>query len=623
MAIWEYKVISSGKGGFATPTLLENFLNQLGKDEWEIIQYRPGTDNALAFTGLARRSTQRDWTLEAAAAATAKAQEERRRAEERAEQLAREIEAERRGSGGTARDEPAGDPGKAPSADGEPKRDERLRTLRDTERDDDPDALAEEAAESVELGDWEDLDLDDDLPTLFDALKPHLRRNQRGPGEAAALDYLAKRWDQEPDDVLGALKECGMTVPASEDDAPDYFEFEGDLYWLNCNNRGQLFINVREKPRPRFKPTTLRKLDADDPASEELRAEHEAEQDKKRVAREEQTAREAAREAERVAREAERAARQAAAEAAAAKPGDPLPEGLALFDLFLPKMRRNRRGPGMSGTVAFMAKALKHTEETVLAALAALGLTVTEGENDKPTFVEAGDQVFWLKRDGRGGVWINSRDKDKVRKRPEAAEAADAATTDASAPAADQDGSASAEAEDAADDSDEAGADEAAEDNGGDDDDQPVAVDFAPGPKALPALRLLLKPKSRGVGASAEVGRLASKLGKPAVEILEALVKAGLNVPDTADEKPTFAELGDEILWLNRNAKDDSLWLNAKEKPKRRSGGAPRGRSRSGGGGRKAESTPTSERVRDAGADTGTTTQNEAPASDGGAPVEN
>ena len=36
MAVWEYKVISSGKGGFATPALLESFLNQLGTDEWAV-----------------------------------------------------------------------------------------------------------------------------------------------------------------------------------------------------------------------------------------------------------------------------------------------------------------------------------------------------------------------------------------------------------------------------------------------------------------------------------------------------------------------------------------------------------------------------------------------------------
>ena len=68
MSHWEYKVITSGKGGFASPSLLEKFLNDLGREEWEIIHYHTPPDNVLAFTGLARRSTQRDWTLEDAAA---------------------------------------------------------------------------------------------------------------------------------------------------------------------------------------------------------------------------------------------------------------------------------------------------------------------------------------------------------------------------------------------------------------------------------------------------------------------------------------------------------------------------------------------------------------------------
>src|SRR5439155_13915150 len=81
MSLWEYKVITSGKGGFASPALLEKFLNDLGRDEWEIVHFQTLPENFLAFTGLARRSTQRDWTLEDAAAAAAKAEAEKLRAE--------------------------------------------------------------------------------------------------------------------------------------------------------------------------------------------------------------------------------------------------------------------------------------------------------------------------------------------------------------------------------------------------------------------------------------------------------------------------------------------------------------------------------------------------------------
>src|SRR5215207_4379639 len=61
MALWEYKVITSGLHGFASPALLETHLNTLGKDEWEIIHFQTQPNNPLAFNGLARRSTMRDW----------------------------------------------------------------------------------------------------------------------------------------------------------------------------------------------------------------------------------------------------------------------------------------------------------------------------------------------------------------------------------------------------------------------------------------------------------------------------------------------------------------------------------------------------------------------------------
>src|SRR5881392_2443837 len=81
MSLWEYKVITSGKGGFVSPALMEKFLNDLGKDEWEIIAFHTQPENLLAFTGLARRSTQRDWTLADAAAAAAKVEAEKLRQE--------------------------------------------------------------------------------------------------------------------------------------------------------------------------------------------------------------------------------------------------------------------------------------------------------------------------------------------------------------------------------------------------------------------------------------------------------------------------------------------------------------------------------------------------------------
>ncbi len=494
MAIWEYKVISSGKGGFANPSLLENFLNDLGKEEWEIIDYRPADDNPLAFTGLARRAQQRDWTLEAEAAAQAREEERKKREEERRREeeriAAAAVEAERE----AAKAEQEG-----------------LRAASDTERDDDSEALADEAS-GLEI--WDEFDMEDELPTLLDAIKPHLRRNPKGLGEAAAIDYLAKRWDQEPSDVLGALEECGLEIPESDEAEPAYFGFEGDLFWLNRNNRGQLFINVREKPRAKFRTTKMKKVADDDPAAEDLREDHAAEK------------------ARRQKKAEEKAAREEAAAAEAAKPAEPLPEGLDLLDLLKDRMRRNRRGPGFSGSISFLAKALKHEPEVLVEALASIGLQPPEDKDAKPSFVEHGGELYWMKQDARGGGWINCKEIDKAK---------------------------DTKAEETTSESPD---DETTQSEG--------EITFAPGPNAVPALRLLLKPKSRGSGEAAAIESLAENLAKAPGEILEVLVKAGLTVPESVDDKPTFIELGEEILWLNRNKRTDVLWLNAKPKPKRK-----------------------------------------------------
>ena len=51
----------------------------------------------------------------------------------------------------------------------------------------------------------------------------------------------------------------------------------------------------------------------------------------------------------------------------------------------------------------------------------------------------------------------------------------------------------------------------------------------------------------------------------------------GSRIPATAEEKPTYVEYGEEIVWVNRNPKDGSLWLNAKPRASRKGG---RGRSK-------------------------------------------
>ncbi len=405
MALWEYKVITSGPHGFASPALLEAHLNALGKDEWEIIHFQTLQNNSLAFHGLARRSTTRDWTppIETVAAPPKPSYEPAPAPVKPAAPVAAAAKPEQE-TLVSRLEEKAEMP--------EPSRDAALRPMRDTERDLDPDAEEEE-------DDWDSWEEEEDeLPTFFEAMKPHLRRNQKGPGMSVAVDYLAKRWEQREADLVGALKECGFTLPETEESDPEYFEFEGDLYWINKNNRGQLFINTREKPRPVFRTTQAKKLSPEDPAALELAAERAAEKAEIEKRRNEKAERQAAAAAAReqnqgpaVADQPDSPGTENGGEAPSKEPAGPLPAGAALLEKIRPMMRRNRRGPGYSGSVSYLARGLRHPEAELTAALAALGLNTPATPNEKPVYVEIGDGVYWMNKDSRGGIWINGREK--------------------------------------------------------------------------------------------------------------------------------------------------------------------------------------------------------------------
>ena len=584
MSLWEYKVITSGKGGFATPAMLEKFLNDLGRDEWEIIHYHSTPDNLLAFTGLARRSTQRDWTLADAAAAAAKAEAEKLRAE-----FAAKFEAATRPASA------AGAPEAPPASFIEEKSapDDGFRKPVDTSRDDDPEAPDEPK------DDWDNLtaSAEEELPVFFDAIKPHLRRNQRGAGMSVGTDYLAKKWDQTEEDIKGALVECGFVLPADEDSRAEYVEYDGDLYWLNINRRGELWINTKEKPRPVFRNVKATRIEqpAEEPKPEPS-APPVAEQPAARPHFETRARREAAAaelaptaastDGAPIAAPAEStgAVAPAPAAAVAAVAATPLPASVELLNKIRPQMRRNRRGPGGSGSTSFLARALRRTEPELIAAFAAIGLILPANPNDKPIFVMFGEEVWWVNQDSRGGVWINGRDKEPG----EVLAPADQPTT-AAVPAADS--AAPAPAETASTPVAATAAEPATP--------LPSAM-VTPAPAAdagaapvpgnvLAAVRLLLKETRTG-GFAGKLDRVADELSKSSAELTAALLSAGLQVPAKAKEKPIFVEHAGEIFWLNKNAKDE-LWVNAKaskfaaaaddgdeKKPARRS-------SSSGGGG--------------------------------------
>ena len=604
MSLWEYKVITSGKGGFATPAMLEKFLNDLGRDEWEIIHYHSTPDNLLAFTGLARRSTQRDWTLADAAAAAAKAEAEKLRAV-----FAAKFEAATRSTSA------AGGAEAPPASFIEEKSapDDGFRKPVDTSRDDDPEAPDEPK------DDWDNLtaSAEEELPVFFDAIKPHLRRNQRGAGMSVGTDYLAKKWDQTEEDIKGALVECGFVLPADEDSRAEYVEYDGDLYWLNINRRGELWINTKEKPRPVFRNVKATRIEqpVEEPKPEPA-APPVAEQPPARPHFETRARREAAAAELAPTATAPDGAPSAAlapvlaastgalapvpAAAVAAVAATPLPTSVELLNKIRPHMRRNRRGPGGSGSTSFLARALRRTEPELIAAFAAIGLILPANPNDKPIFVMFGEEVWWVNQDSRGGVWINGRDKAPGEVLAPADQPAPAAVpaADAAAPAPTE--PASTPAETAAIPVEPAAIPVAATAVEPATPPPPAMVTPAPAAEAgaarvpssvLAAVRLLLKETRTG-GFAGKLDRVADELSKSSAELTSALLSTGLQVPAKAKEKPVFVEHAGEIFWLNKNAKDE-LWVNAKaskfaaaaddgdeKKPARRSSGG------GGGGGR-------------------------------------
>ncbi|MEY2880922.1 MAG: hypothetical protein RLZZ15_3302 [Verrucomicrobiota bacterium] len=617
MSVWEYKVISSGKGGFATPALLEKFLGDLGRDEWEIIHYQSPPDNSLAFSGLARRTTQRDWTLQDAAAAAAKAEAEKLRAE-----FAAKFEAATRhapASAGTAEEKPPASFLEEKSAP-----DDGFRKPVDTSRDDDPEAHDE--AED----DWDKLTAaeQDELPNFFDAMKPHLRRNQRGPGMSAGVEFLAKKWDFTEDDVKGALVECGFTIPEDEDAKPVYLEFDGDLYWLNINRRGELWINTKEKPRQLFRTVKGTPIEV---AAEEPRRDapdHRRDPAAPAAAHFVPGTHAAPASAPAPSDGAPAAAAATPGEienreskiensAAPAAPGAPLPTGLDLLRKVEPLMRRNRRGPGGSGSVSFLSRALHCADADLLAGFATLGLVLPAHPQDKSNHVEIAGAIWWINQDSRGGVWINGRDKKPGETLAPAPQVASAAPTEPSANVpGDATSTAPAGTPDAPPAPDHAAPIAANSPTGQGETSAsaspayevtmapwahaapasvaPAATAYevtvapwshstapltvaAPAPienreskienlgapaSPLAALRLLLKETKTGAVAG-KLERLAETLGQTPEHLLAALTGAGLNVPAKPREKPVFVEHAGEIFWLNRNAKDE-LWLNAK-----------------------------------------------------------
>jgi hypothetical protein len=258
-------------------------------------------------------------------------------------------------------------------------------------------------------------------------------------------------------------------------------------------------------------------------------------------------------------------------------------------------MRRNRRGPGGSGSASFLARALRANEGELRAAFAAIGLTIPATPADKPVYSEIGNEVWWLNLDSRGGLWINGREKKEGESLAPGGDAMDEAPLESAPGPGAPDAVPAPEVVPAlasASDFESAGSNitppiEAAPVTMPGESIAASAPTVSPAPSTvgaenaeaplsdvtglgervppnadLAAVRLLLKETKAG-SAAEKVDRLAGELGRAPEEFIATLVNAGLRVPERPREKPLFVEHAGEVLWLNKNAKGE-LWLNVK-----------------------------------------------------------
>jgi len=462
MANWEYKVLSGGKMGLGSMAMLEQFLNELGQQQWEVVSWQTDPETPLKFAGLARRPILRDYApaempaaMDKEAIAAAKEEADRER-EAWIETLAREREF---------------------------------------------------YAKSIEdEGSQEDEDDERDLASdLIEKIRPLMKRNQRGPGAAGSVTYLAKKLDKAEEDLIGALAEVGLELGDDETDSKP-LEHGSEMLWLNSNSRGEVWIN--SVPKSRYRPPQPRK------------------------------AKDEAKPAESGQTESEQPAEGGASQEAAPRQPVPLLEGTALLARLRPMMRRNRGGRGLSGSLPFLSRALRQSEDALSSALAALGLVLPEDPKAEPAPVEIEGHEYFLNKNEKGQVWINARESASGAK-----EAAEQPAARETAAASDLPPVLSA--------------------------DTPAAVASVPvtTENALELALPHLAKAGRSATAASKVADVAGALGVSQASLLDAFVGAGLAVPVEAGEKPVFAEADGHRFWLSRE-EDESLALNAK--PSRR-----------------------------------------------------
>jgi hypothetical protein len=76
------------------------------------------------------------------------------------------------------------------------------------------------------------------------AVRLLLKETKTG-GVAAPVERLAGELGKPVDELLGALTSSGLRVPEKAREKPAFAEHAGEIFWLNLNGKGELWLNAK------------------------------------------------------------------------------------------------------------------------------------------------------------------------------------------------------------------------------------------------------------------------------------------------------------------------------------------------------------------------------------------
>jgi hypothetical protein len=189
-----------------------------------------------------------------------------------------------------------------------------------------------------------------------------------------------------------------LAVPANSSDAPVNVEIGAEVWWLNKDGRGNLWINGREKRDTETaeaatppsgeagaKPASTDTLPSEPTALPVEPAAPNLESAPSAAAAQPETA----------------GAVESAAKPTAGEPGNVLGAVRLL-------LQETRTG-SFAGKLERVATDLGKNPEDLESALVGAGLKIPEKPREKPVFVEHGGEIFWFNRNAKGELWVNAK----------------------------------------------------------------------------------------------------------------------------------------------------------------------------------------------------------------------